>query len=118
VSRELRFRAWHAGNKFGEEAEMLFGTPADVFKWKAEGQPVTIEQFTGLTDKNGVDIYENDNVDIIARTAEGTTMKMSGVVEFEDFEYTVSTDDGFWPSISWKCIEQAKVIGHIHEDKS
>ena len=59
MSREIKFRAWH------EQGEMLyvgddFGTthPLDCCRYLMDGQPVTLMQFTGLKDCNGVEIYE------------------------------------------------------------
>lgn len=54
---EKLFRAWHKDAK-----EMLHGTAATVFKWLEDGQPVIIEQWTGLMDKNGTGIFEGDVV--------------------------------------------------------
>tara|TARA_R110000772_G_scaffold91531_1_gene188017 strand:+ start:1721 stop:1960 length:240 start_codon:yes stop_codon:yes gene_type:complete len=34
-----------------------------MFSWIDDGQPITLEQFTGLQDKNGVDIYESMEID-------------------------------------------------------
>lgn len=60
--RELKFRAWHDGGKYPEEAEMIYDNPYHVFKWLYEGQPVAVMQFTGLKDVNGVEIYDGDIV--------------------------------------------------------
>jgi uncharacterized phage protein (TIGR01671 family) len=72
-------------------------------------------QFTGLKDKNGVEIYESDIVSIIAGWDDGIKFEMFGVVEFDEFEYSVLTNDYHWPVISWKCVDFVEVIGNIYE---
>ncbi len=61
--RELEFRAWHKdGAMMGcqEHGPFTQAYQGQVFKWLAEGQPITIMQYTGLKDKNGVNIFEGD----------------------------------------------------------
>ena len=57
MSREIKFRAWHNKHK-----EYLDGSVASMFRWLEEGQSINLEQYTGLKDKNGVEIYEKDKL--------------------------------------------------------
>ena len=92
-----------------------FGTkhPLDPCKYAMEGQPVILEQWTGLVDCKGVDIYEGDIVSIPLAATRFST----GVMKFNRGSFGVDLDrnDNLWgPNLHSDDME---IIGHIHEVK-
>ena len=101
---EYKFRAWHKeANKMLKESYN-----GEAFKWKQDRQPLEIMQWTGLTDKNGVEIYEGDVC---------TNGNYDAVIEFKDGAFIANIRNesvcGDY-DISMVVLE---VIGNIYQEE-
>ena len=109
--REIKFRGKNRYGQFVFGDLLNFDTNTAIFTKSGKTSifeviPATVGQYTGLKDKNGVEIYEGD----LVRT-------MHGVYEvgFESGAYRIKKGSLRFILVDGSCYE---VLGNVHEHKS
>ncbi|MDT0163839.1 YopX family protein [Bacillus sp. AG4(2022)] len=147
--REIKFRAWNsANNRFITDGDVYITQNGLVFGGDLGNPPlvditnydVVINQYTGLKDAKGVEIFEGDIVDVSYMSFE----EFRGVVNFGEYkqdgsggEYSASECIGFYvkvlnpdledesgPIIIWDHqkesslleYDRVEIIGNIYEN--
>ncbi|GAP05093.1 YopX family protein [Fructobacillus tropaeoli] len=118
--REIKFRAWHK-----KEQRYLPIMEIHAFNWyvrtyddKYRAPEFELEQFTGLYDKNGKEIYEDDIVKlhVVILSPDDKV----GFIEYSPkFGYCINFGKAIARQEYWAASDKhtIEVIGNIHENK-
>jgi uncharacterized phage protein (TIGR01671 family) len=122
MKREIKFRGKRLDN-----SGWIYGMPTYDFRYIFNGEqldsidnyevtPETVGQFTGLKDKNGIDIYEGD---IIRYYQPYSETFHTHIVRWDDLFacFGLFKQDSKWCVESdWLKIQEVEVIGNIHDN--
>lgn len=113
--RDIKFRAWiKTGNETDDYVEpmtiqQMIHSKKSTFSLAQLNDLVDFEQFTGLTDENGKDIYEGD---LVLLTNEYQDPIYIYEVIFDEAKFEISGDGGCYDlgEVFMNC----EVIGNVH----
>ncbi|GAA3195579.1 YopX family protein [Lentilactobacillus kefiri] len=124
MSREIKFRIWRAPDEYTKVSWMeswdslMNYSMSDIFQ--LDNPDDVLEQFTGLKDRNGKDIYEGD----ILAWHSNIYRKHDwvGLVLYRGAGFAVQESDKSYSSPEWldcACRKDAniiEVIGNVHDN--
>lgn len=115
MSREIKFRSWNGESM--QHGGFFIHATGRVDAGILHGEhPISIMQYTGLKDKNGVEAFEGDIV--IAAMSDRNGKEIGtyvGHIVFDEYEWSIEMESERFPLASWRLVDSFEVIGNIHQ---
>ena len=125
--REIKFRAWDKmENKMYYEGFIIYPKSGMCeFPWYGnelhenveDPHTFILQQYTGLHDKDGKEIYEGDIIKCIKKNIFKEWKEFIGVVKWDVNGYWKITNDKEWVNAgTFSCLKDIKIVGNIYDN--
>ncbi len=123
TTREIKFRAWIPSDHWISEGKAKF-----IDNWQSTIYPesvnfsgedgIVVEQFTGLHDRHGKEIYEGDIIDAVIISGFGEDFRIHGKIEYvlPDCIYLIIENGSLSYPMQDMKINLSEIVGNIHEN--
>lgn len=117
MTREIVFRAWDKVlNQFLPNVQNHIGNGEWAFGNLLKDDRYIVQQFTGLKDDNGVEIYEGDIIEIAAYYYGDTFVPITtSYVTFSEGSFCMKTENNEYYHF-YECNQGYKVVGNMWQN--
>lgn len=113
MSREIKFRAWDKNKKEMIPSESIVVPLRSINN--LSGYELELMQYTGLHDKNGIEIYEDDIIQLEDRIVRVIWLEELATFDSKFIKYTDVRLYG-WDGVQNNYLKNYEIIGNIHEN--